>query len=260
MVQPNPKTPYLSNRENKPHPTVSYPITSALLKPGHYFHLQQRSTEAVPVLFREPTDYAYFLKNLAQSSDCLQVIAYALLPDHYHLIVRFRSLSTILKIWEAEDKPLSRSIIRSLPVPPPGRTGEVPVSFLHSLPKHVREIAAGYYLSRRFGVVLNRYSSYVGRKYEEFGTVFQRPFRRRILEEEVLPALIVYLHRNSRHHRVEYDYEQYAHSSYRSFLSGAPTALDRDFVLQLFGGQEEFLRRHRRYEPNREHWWRFVVE
>ena len=239
---------------------MSYPITSALLKPGHYFHLQQRSTDELPELFRAPEDYAYFLKNLTQLSDCLQVVAYALLPDHYHLIVRFRSLSTILKIWEAEDKPLSRSIIRSLPVPPPSRTGEVPVSFLHSLPKHVREIAAGYYLSRRFGVVLNRYSSYVGRKYEEFGTVFKRPFRRRLLEPEVLPALLIYLHRNSRHHRVEYEYERYPHSSYRSFLSTAPTALDRALVLDLFGGREDFIEQHRRYAPDRDRWGRFVVE
>ena len=253
------KTPYLPSRENKPHPLVSYPITSALLKPGHYFHLQQRSTDEVPELFRAPEDYAYFLKNLAQLSDCLQVVAYALLPDHYHLIVRFRSLPSILKIWEAEDKPLSRSILRSLPVAPPARK-DVGVDYLHTLPRHVQEIAVGYYLSRRFGVVLNQYSSYVGRKYEEFGTVFKRPFRRRQLEPDVLPALVVYLHRNSRHHRVEYEYERYPHSSYRSFLSEAPTALDRAFVLGLFGGQEAFKEQHQRYAPDRDRWGRFAVE
>lgn len=41
-------------------------------------------------------------------------------------------------------------------------------------------------------------------------------------------------------HKFTESFETYLHSSYRSYLSNKETSIDRDFILELFGGLENF--------------------
>ena len=55
---------------------------------GEFYHLYNRGLDGRPAFLREQ-NYRYFLRQLWQKSDrhAVQVIAYCLMPNHYHLLV-----------------------------------------------------------------------------------------------------------------------------------------------------------------------------
>ena len=65
-------------------PTIRPPFLS-----GHYYHLYNRGAHRVS-LFHEPTNYFFILRKLRKYCQELSIspIAYSLLPNHYHFLVR----------------------------------------------------------------------------------------------------------------------------------------------------------------------------
>ncbi|MBU1662866.1 MAG: transposase [Chloroflexi bacterium] len=57
--------------------------------PGHYYHFFNRGAHRVSI-FREPKNYFFVLKKMKiyASKFQLSVIAYVLMPNHYHFLVR----------------------------------------------------------------------------------------------------------------------------------------------------------------------------
>ena len=57
--------------------------------PGHYYHLFNRGAHRVSI-FREPDNYLFVLRKLKAYCASLNLapIAYCLLPNHYHLLIR----------------------------------------------------------------------------------------------------------------------------------------------------------------------------
>ena len=58
-------------------------------QPGMYYHIFNRGVHRMPI-FREPENYLFVLRHMKQYSRDFQiaVIAYCLMPNHYHLLVR----------------------------------------------------------------------------------------------------------------------------------------------------------------------------
>jgi REP element-mobilizing transposase RayT len=58
-------------------------------QPGGYYHFYNRGAHGVSI-FREPENYLFVLQRIKQYSRAfhLTVIAYCLMPNHYHLLVR----------------------------------------------------------------------------------------------------------------------------------------------------------------------------
>lgn len=58
-------------------------------QPGMYYHIFNRGAHKMPI-FREPENYDFVLQRIGQYAQELQiaVIAYCLMPNHYHLLVR----------------------------------------------------------------------------------------------------------------------------------------------------------------------------
>ncbi len=96
-----------------------------------------------------------------------------------------------------------------------------------------------------FSNFFNSYSKSINKTYNRTGSLFQEHLQRnRILDENYLKQLIVYVHLNPIKHKFTKTFENYLHSSYKSYLSNKETSLERDFILQLFGGLENFKFQH----------------
>jgi putative transposase len=92
-----------------------------------------------------------------------------------------------------------------------------------------------------FSNLFNSYAKSINTSYNRTGSLFQEHLQKnRIENEEYLKQLIVYVHLNPVKHKFTKSFETYLHSSYRSFLSNKETSIDRDFILELFGGLENF--------------------
>ena len=96
-----------------------------------------------------------------------------------------------------------------------------------------------------FSNFFNSYAKSINTAYNRTGSLFQEHLHRnRIENEEYLKQLIVYVHLNPVKHKFTGSFETYLHSSYHSYLSNKKTSIDRDFILELFEGLDNFKGYH----------------
>lgn len=92
-----------------------------------------------------------------------------------------------------------------------------------------------------FSNLFNSYAKSINNYYNRSGSLFQEHLKRNKVEnEEYLKQLILYIHLNPVKHGFVDDFRKYKHSSYAAFLSDKPTNLKREYILDLFGGRDNF--------------------
>jgi len=102
-----------------------------------------------------------------------------------------------------------------------------------------------------FSNFLNSYSKSYNKVFERHGGLFQRKFKRKqIHSDSYLTEVIKYIHRNPQKHGLIHDFKKWKYSSYGTFLSKSKTQIETDWVLDWFGGLEEFEKNHLFEEDN----------
>jgi len=95
--------------------------------------------------------------------------------------------------------------------------------------------------SQSFSNLFNAYTKAFNKKYNRHGALFERPFKRKLIENEnYFQNLIAYIHNNPVHHSICEHPLQYPWSSYITCISNKPTKLKRKEVMKLFGDIENF--------------------
>jgi len=96
-----------------------------------------------------------------------------------------------------------------------------------------------------FSNLFNTYTKSMNNAYDRTGSLFQEhPQRNRVENEEYLKQLIIYIHLNPLKHKFTGKFENYKYSSFPSYLSNKETNLEREYILELFGGKENFAFYH----------------
>ena len=186
-----------------------------ILEAGKYYHVYTRGNNKETV-FREQENYFYFLqlyrKYVAPYAD---TYAYCLLPNHFHLLIQVKE-EDHLKVSDTE-------------------TGEL------------RNIN----LQRQFSHLLNAYAKAVNKRYSRTGSLFQERFKRKEVTSELyFTRLVHYIHFNPQHHGLLLDFSDWPYSSYHSILSKGKTVLQREDVLEWFGGRDWFKTFHEENAAN----------
>lgn len=160
-------------------------------------------------IFYEARNYPYFLRLLRRHiSPIADLLAYCLLPNHFHLLVR-------IKEWE------------TLP-------GEIQNGNLK--------------LHHPFAHCFNAYSKSINNAYSRSGKLLEESFKRKLVDsEEYLIRLLFYIHANPQKHGLVKDFREYAYSSYPHMISQHGTWLDKETVIHLFGSIEGFMKYHASY-------------
>jgi REP element-mobilizing transposase RayT len=123
------------------------------------------------------------------------------------------------------------------------------------LPNHfhmmLKVIALPKQFSDSLGVVCNAYSKYFNNKYKRMGSLFVKPFKRRIADSDKdLAWLPWYIHRNPLHHKISLDGEHYQWSSFPEYVAGKSALVNFDFLLNFFGGLDAMVAHHKMNEAN----------
>lgn len=171
------------------------------LVPGHFYHVYNRVNNKEDI-FPEPENYRYFLQLwLKHIHPIAENIAYALLKNHFHALIRIRPLPELL----------------ALPA----------ISVRANDPLHLSNK-----LSKCFSNLFNAYAKAINNRFGHTGSLFQERFRRKlIMEEDYLTEVILYIHTNALKHGLIPEAGFYPHTSYRAILSEKPTHLQRQKVL-----------------------------
>ncbi|WP_338791436.1 hypothetical protein [Bernardetia sp. MNP-M8] len=182
------------------------------LESGEIYHIYNRGIDGCN-LFYEQQNYTFFLEKYAKYvSPVMDTFAYCLLGNHFHLLVRIKS----------EEQ---RTQLREKPSPKGTHITLNP--------------------SRQLGHFFNTYANAINKKYKRTGSLFEEAFeRKKVTSDSYLTTLIDYIHKNPVKHGFTNDFTDYPHSSYHSHLSEKNTKLDREYVLEWFGGRNELQKFH----------------
>jgi len=89
------------------------------------------------------------------------------------------------------------------------------------------------------------YTKALNKQRNRNGGLFTRPFKRKRIDKEGYYSQVIrYIHHNPVKHKLTADYSTYNWSSYPAILSDKPTKLQRDCVLEWFGGKKAFEEFH----------------
>lgn len=190
-------------------------MEKSMLQYGEYYHIYNRGNNS-ETLFYSPENYSYFLELYAKYIvPIANTFAYCLMSNHFHFVVQIKTESEIktfseLQLFENN----KRNII----------TDRKPV------PSH------------QFSHLFIAYSKAINKKRKRTGSLFEHPFERRIIENEMyLQNSIAYVHNNPVKAKLVKSVSEYRWSSYNALLTENKTKLDRDFVMKLFGDKQYFI-------------------
>ncbi|MBV6421087.1 MAG: hypothetical protein DAHOPDDO_03223 [Ignavibacteriaceae bacterium] len=100
-------------------------------------------------------------------------------------------------------------------------------------------------VSESFRKFFISYSMSINIQEKRKGNLFQRGFKRKIIEDEkYFYSAVYYIHANPVHHGITKDLTQFKFSSYNVLCGNNKTSLNRDELLEWFGGQDKFIKYH----------------
>ncbi len=175
-------------------------------------------------IFIEDRNYEYFLRLYAKYiSPVAETFAYCLLRNHFHLLVRTKSQDEIDKLSK-------------IPSPGSKKRNDTP--------------------SMRFSYFFNAYAKAMNKAYDRTGSLFQNPFKRvMITSDRQFWNVIAYIHQNSQKHHFVSDFREWRWSSYGDVFTHSPTIIDRELVLEWFGGLENYRDVHQKWVSDEDSRW-----
>ncbi|MHB9054654.1 MAG: transposase [Paludibacteraceae bacterium] len=170
-------------------------------------------------LFNETDNYPYFLdlynKYISPIAD---TYAWVLMPNHFHLLVRMKKEADIrasFSNFAAISNPTGLKSPSNKP------------------------------LYQYFSNLFNAYSKAFNKRYDRHGALFERAFKRKLIEDKTyLKNTLIYIHNNPVHHGFTNTAEGYPWSSYLSCVSIKPTKLKRENVMGWFDNEANFKYYH----------------
>lgn len=186
-----------------------------------YYHIYNRGNNRENIFIQE-RNYAHFMRLYWRYLEQVaETFAFCLLRNHFHLVVRIRSIDEIFNGKKMEGK------------------------------------AAEHYPSKKFSDFFNAYAKAINQAYGRTGSLFQHPFGRvPITTNQYFSNVVAYVHQNPQKHELVRDFREWKWSSYGIILTEKPTNVRRDIVLDWFGGLEGYKSHHEQFAlPGESEWF-----
>ncbi len=181
---------------------------------GNFYHIYNRGNNK-ETIFGTDENYRYFMQLYTHHIEPVATTyALCLLPNHFHFLNYMRTDEEQREWLLAQGCQLSKSW---QPYPP-----------------HLA-----------FKNLFIAYSMSFNIRYERTGSLFQKPFKRILVDSDrYFTALVRYIHRNPQKHGLIADFREWPWSSYGIILSEGQTRIPRSEVLGWFGGRSPFIASH----------------
>lgn len=96
-----------------------------------------------------------------------------------------------------------------------------------------------------FSNLFNAYAKGFNKAYSRTGSLFtEHPERKKIVDDSYFINTVKYIHLNPLEHGFTHDIEAYPWSSYRLYKNQITSIVSKDYVLEMFGGMENFIYLH----------------
>ena len=177
-------------------------------------------------MFKELENYNYFLRKYAEKlNEVVTSLAYCLMPNHFHLLIRVKPETELLDFLEKK-----KGKLKALKIPD-GLSGKELNHFI---------------VKRQFHNFLGGYSKAFNKYHNRKGSLLRQNTKRKMVNEErYLTNAIRYLHLNPVFHGFTLLPEEWQHSSFNIFLNDCDTKIPKNEILEWFGGVGGFIRFHK---------------
>lgn len=153
---------------------------------GDFYHIYNRGNNRQPIFFNDD-NYLYFIKKIReQIFTVCDIMAYCLMPNHFHLLIR-ATKDSIKERNSFGGKPMQE-------------------------------------LAYRVGVLLSSYSQAINRQQQRVGSLFQQKTKAKLLKEEnndkiisYLEQCFYYIHQNPLAANLVNDLSEWIYSSYLDY-------------------------------------------
>ena len=196
------------------------------MQPGNFYHLYNH-VNGNENLFVEERNYHFFLqlvtKHILPTS---KIFAYTLMPNHFHLLVQLKTEDELIIQFEQQLK--TKKILL-------GNTNSTFNQQDFLLKK----------ANKPYSNLFNSYTQSFNKVYSRKGSLFMQNMKaQEITDDNSFCKVVHYVHTNPVHHRFVKALGIWPHTSYKIFLSNMPTKLERNYVLDMFGGLDQFIKYH----------------
>ncbi|MBP5982781.1 MAG: transposase [Fluviicola sp.] len=192
-------------------------IRNELLEPNCFYHIFNRGINGMRI-FDSEENYHFFLRKFDQYlAEVCEIYAYCLMPNHFHFLIKVKSDDVINNFL------LKQNNLKTIK------------SGLHA-PTNI--------VSKQLGKFISSYSQAYNKVKKRHGPLLESPFKRiKVSTGQYLINLIRYIHLNPLELNQKID--QYKFSSYRAILIEKNSYVDREKVLDVFDGEENFIFCHK---------------
>jgi len=183
------------------------------LQPSSFYHIFNHAN-GNENLFREEENYRFFLEKYAlYIYPVAETLAYCLMPNHFHLLVKIRSEQQLLEAFPKF--------------------------------KTLEKLLAANCIGKQFSKLFSSYTQAYNKKYNRMGSLFMKNFKRQVItSDSYFSKIIHYIHANPLHHGFTTGVADWRWSSYNTLLSSTDTKINREEVLQWFNGKKGFIQFH----------------
>lgn len=148
------------------------------------------------------------------------------MPNHFHLLIRIKDEDAIVQYYHQ----------RKLNKNPEYKPLEI----------DLKEFDYHDFVMQQFQNFCNGYAQAFNRMFERKGALFLDFIKRRqVKNEKYFTKLIHYIHYNPIHHGFCKDLHSWQYTSFHLFLDNRVAKLEREYVLEWFGGQKEYTEFHK---------------
>ena len=186
------------------------------LEEGRFYHIFNRGNNGDKI-FYSTENYRFFLHRLDEYlSNFIEIYAFCLLSNHFHLLVRVKEDQKALHLQDAKLLEEDAKLLKQSPV------------------------------SAAFHRFFTSYSKAINKQEARHGSLFENPFKRKeVGNVYYLTRLVFYIHANPQLHGICPDFRDYSWSSYNRILSGKPTKLKKDAVVEWFNDPINYVAFHK---------------
>lgn len=202
--------------------------TTKILIPQATYHVYNRAN-GNDLLFKSEENYRYFLQQYQKYiSPITDTFCYCLMPNHFHFLLRIRSLKELEGFFNAAEA---------------DHQGFKNLDGLSSNQKNLEGLSES--LTKQFSNFFNAYAKAFNKQHHRKGSLFMHPFKRkRINDETYLRKLVHYIHLNPVEAGLSKTPEGWLHSSYPALIANKETFIQHGEVLNWFGNQDNFMYCH----------------
>lgn len=182
------------------------------LENGKYYHIYNRGNNGID-LFYEIENHKHFLRLYEKYIyPVAETYAWCLMKNHFHILVYIKE------------------------------TGEIDSAKLEYSSTDKPKIVSA---SKQFSNLFNAYTLAMNKRYKRTGSLFEKNFRRKVINSETyFQKLVFYVHNNPVHHKFTEHIIEYPWTSYGTVISNKKTKLQREKVIEYFHDIENFKYYH----------------